>query len=308
MTHDEIIAALRSSNGQLERIVAGLDEGQMSRRRADGHWSVKEVIGHLRDASALFHYRISRISHEDNPLLPDADTDALVANGNYNAADAAALFAETARLDNQLAGLLAGLDEAGWQRSGTHATNGLITVEQIATYHVNHAQGHSTEISERLAGAKLTHEQMIAALHHNAGQLATLVAGLDEERLRQPATNGWSIKELVGHLYDASGQYAIRFRRIAGEHSPTLPGYDQEQMVRDGDYQNRELAPLLHEIASRDEQTAAFLSGLPATAWQRIGVHEERGPTTLAEIVLHYVEHEHEHLAEVAQLAGSPTN
>lgn len=149
----------------------------------------------------------------------------------------------------------------------------------------------------------MNHDEMIMALQTNAGQLEAMVVGLDEETLqRRPAEGGWSVKEVVGHLRDAAEQYGTRFRNIATGDNPRLAAYDQDALVAEGMYNSRALEPVLADLIERDNATADFLQGLDAAAWQHMGVHEERGPTTLAGIVEDYVEHHHLHVRQITRL------
>ncbi|HZQ38122.1 MAG TPA: DinB family protein, partial [Dehalococcoidia bacterium] len=68
--------------------------------------------------------------------------------------------------------------------------------------------------------------------------LRRLTADLSDARLRRrPASGGWSIVEITGHLIDKTEVWGERFRHIATQNQPSLPAFDQDAWVRDRNYQ-----------------------------------------------------------------------
>jgi hypothetical protein len=60
----------------------------------------------------------------------------------------------------------------------------------------------------------------------------------DDQAIRhRPAAGEWSAIEVVGHMIDKMQIWANRAERILFEERPALPGYDQDMLVRDHDYQ-----------------------------------------------------------------------
>ncbi len=146
----------------------------------------------------------------------------------------------------------------------------------------------------------MTHEQIIDTLNSTASRIEVIVVGLNNEQLQQRGVDGhWSIKEISGHLLDDAVHYGDHFRRIVAENNPLLPGYDQDAANVEGKYNERAIKPVISEFDMLDKQIAVLLSELDEASWQRTGVHEERGPTTLEAIVVHYTRHEQEHFAEI---------
>lgn len=146
----------------------------------------------------------------------------------------------------------------------------------------------------------MTAEEIIGTLNTTASRIKMIVVGLSDEQLQQRGANGhWSIKEITGHLLDDAVHYGEHFRRIVADNNPLLPGYDQDAANVEGNYNQRPIGPVISEFDRLDKQIVALLSGLDAAGWQRPGVHEERGPTTLEAIVVHYTRHEQEHFAEI---------
>ncbi len=150
MTHDELIAAIPKTTRALDQIADRLSDEQLRQRRNDGHWSFKEVIGHLRDVAAIYSERIQLIGQVASPPFAPFDPEKLVAAGGYNSLPAEQMTAELAGLECSITQLLSGLDEAGWRRSGVHPTRGPLTIEQLASSYVDHANDHVDDLWERI--------------------------------------------------------------------------------------------------------------------------------------------------------------
>jgi hypothetical protein len=115
----------------------------------------------------------------------------------------------------------------------------------------------------------------------------------------RPAPGEWSIVEIVGHLIDKTESWGERMRRIAVEDAPFLPGFDQDEYVQQRGYQQRTLADLLPRLEELQWTLVADLRRLPAQAWQRSGVHGERGQLTLGEACRIYAISLPDHVSQV---------
>ncbi len=130
--------------------------------------------------------------------------------------------------------------------------------------------------------------------------LRRLTADLSEEQLhRRPAPGEWSIAEIVGHLIDKTEVWGERFRHIATQDQPSLPAFDQDEWVRERNYQAQPFAPLAERLGGMLMQLSAELRGFPPEAWLRAGLHEERGRLTLAEACRIYAISLPEHVEQI---------
>ena len=104
-----------------------------------------------------------------------------------------------------------------------------------------------------------------------------------EQAHSRPAEGEWSIVEIAGHLVDKTEVWGERFRRIAAEDNPRLEAFDQDEWVRNRDYQAQQFPDLASRLNGMIETLVSDLRALPEDAWERSGTHTERGIITLSE-------------------------
>src|SRR5579862_467614 len=85
------------------------------------------------------------------------------------------------------------------------------------------------------------------------------------------APGKWSIKEVVGHLSDSERIFAYRALRIARGDQTPLSGFEQDDYVRGGGFNERALASLVEEFADVRSASVALFRSLGAEAWLRRG-------------------------------------
>lgn len=90
----------------------------------------------------------------------------------------------------------------------------------------------------------------------------TLINSLSEEQaLSKYAENKWTVKEVIGHIIDSERIFSCRCLCFAREENAQLPGFDQDEYVRNGDFNNRSLHNLAKEYyALRDSNVHLFRS------------------------------------------------
>ena len=134
--------------GELRRLVASLDAGREEHRYAPGKWSVREVLGHVRDGEREFGHRAFRFSRADPTPLPGFEENHFVAAAAFDRRPAGALVEELIRLREANLAMLRELPEEAWSRSGT-ASGMAITVRALAFILAGHMQHHLNVLRER---------------------------------------------------------------------------------------------------------------------------------------------------------------
>ena len=127
--------------------------------------------------------------------------------------------------------------------------------------------------------------------------LRQAVAGMTREQLvARPVPGKWSTLEVVCHLADFEPIGADRMKRVIAEDKPTLIGADEKHFASALHYHDRDLEEELTIIEKTRQQLARILRTLPAEALARVGLHNERGPRTLEQMLVTSTGHIPHHL------------
>jgi DinB superfamily len=123
---------LKSLQNELDDLLKDLDEETLRWRPIPNKWSIKEIMCHLRDMERLAYLaRYRRILSEDNPLLANVDQDRLALESDYINQNAHAALEEFKQLRSETIQTLEAAPTDAWLRSGTHETDGPMTLEQL---------------------------------------------------------------------------------------------------------------------------------------------------------------------------------
>lgn len=120
----------------------------------------------------------------------------------------------------------------------------------------------------------------------------------DELAARRPEPGEWSVAELLGHLWDAEVAYSFRARAILAQERPRLPAYDQEAWAT---LARPPFAELLAGFATMRAANLALIRGTPEPLWERVGIHDERGPTSFQVATEEIAGHARAHLLQLDQ-------
>jgi uncharacterized damage-inducible protein DinB len=148
----------------------------------------------------------------------------------------------------------------------------------------------------------MTKDEMTAAYLAGVEKLRTAVAGLSREQLlARPVPGKWSTLEVVCHLADFEPIFADRMKRVIALDRPPLLAADENQFAAKLAYHERDVEEELAVIASTRRQLGRILRTLPDAALERVGIHSERGPKTLAELLATATSHIHHHMPFITE-------
>jgi hypothetical protein len=114
-------------------------------------------------------------------------------------------------------------------------------------------------------------------------QMLQLFAGRTErDGSIRYAPGKWSVKEILGHISDTERIFAYRALRIArGDRTP-LPGFEQDDFVRNSGFAARPLADLADEFAAVRSASIALFRSFDEQAWSQRGVASQKEVTARA--------------------------
>jgi len=137
-----------------------------------------------------------------------------------------------------------------------------------------------------------TTNELIESYLEGPRLLRKALAGMNREQLHaRPVPGKWSTLEVVCHLADFDPILADRMKRVIAEDKPSLIGADEKRFAAALHYHERDVEEELAIIDNTRRQLARILGKLPADALNRIGVHNERGPRTLEQLLTGAIDH-----------------
>lgn len=92
-------------------------------------------------------------------------------------------------------------------------------------------------------------KDMLAALPNQIDEIKSALGGLSDSQAR--FRNGpaeWSIKEVVSHLTDTERVFSYRILRISRKDKTPLPGFEQDDYVRESGADEIQISDLLSEF------------------------------------------------------------
>lgn len=154
-------------------------------------------------------------------------------------------------------------------------------------------------VNPRYAAA-LGDDDAVLVMAESPDRVRKLLRGLTEKQLEtKPAPGKWCIKEIVAHLADGEVILGSRCRFIGAHDRPPLPGYDQDAFVERLGPMNARAADLADDFAMARAVNLGLFERLPEEAWDRVGLHSERGEESIRTIVAMYAGHDRVHLAQI---------
>jgi hypothetical protein len=161
------------------------------------------------------------------------------------------------------------------------------------------AAGTGPVVNSRYAAA-LGDDDPVSVMAETPDRIMKLLRGLTERQLEtKPAPGKWCIKEIVAHLADGEVVLGSRYRFIGAHDRPPLPGYDQDAFVARLGPMNAKAADLADDFAMARAVNLGLFERLPREAWDRVGLHSERGEESIRSSVAMYAGHDRIHLAQI---------
>ncbi len=131
-------------------------------------------------------------------------------------------------------------------------------------------------------------------------QLRTALERYPKESLDfKPGPGKWSIQDIILHVAETEVHFYLRGRTIVNEPGTAIRPFDQDLWARSLDVSAQPLGEAVELVRLLREMTARQLRALPEAAWERHGVHPEKGKITLERWLEICVGHLDTHLAQL---------
>jgi hypothetical protein len=131
--------------------LAGATDAELDAVPADGGWSARQVVHHLADAETMAATRLRRLLAEDSPVIQAYPEEVFARRLRYDRPIATSMAVIEA-VRGASAELLELLDDADWQRAGTHTEDGAYSVATWLATYVAHAEDHARQITAARTG------------------------------------------------------------------------------------------------------------------------------------------------------------
>ncbi|MBC7900128.1 MAG: DinB family protein [Saprospiraceae bacterium] len=115
-------------------------------------------------------------------------------------------------------------------------------------------------------------EDILNAITLQADEIKDLAASIAENKGSYAYADGkWTVKELLGHINDGERIFAYRALRIArGDRTP-LSGFEQDDYIATGRFNERTVSDLADEFVLLRRSNIKLFENLEEEAWHRMG-------------------------------------
>ena len=143
----------------------------------------------------------------------------------------------------------------------------------------------------------------IEVLEQLPATFSKAVSGLTPEQLETPyRPEGWTVRQLAGHVPDSHANAYIRFKLALTEYEPTIKPYKEDMWARLPDTANTPVEVSLQLLSALHARWVALLRGMDSSDFGRTLRHPEMGVLELNRMLALYAWHSEHHTAHVTAL------
>jgi hypothetical protein len=171
------------------------------------------------------------------------------------------------------------------------------TTHEYAPFYSDYIQ-RASQRSDVYAALSQQIDELHAALDPLTETQARFRPGPFEPAQDQPQE--WSIKEVIGHLNDVERVFSYRLLRISRNDATPLPGFEQEDFVREAGFDNASLKDLVCELEYLRRANILTIQNMSKTALHRYGTASEMTVSARA-LIFMLVGHVDHHMASLRE-------
>ena len=146
----------------------------------------------------------------------------------------------------------------------------------------------------------------VTVMRETPARLTKLVGNASAHQLAKRSEPGkWSIAEILTHLAEAEIGSYWRYRQMIEHNGSSLLPFDQDLWYQLGNYGQADGQESLQLFRLLREGNLRMFDRLTPEQWQLGGVHQERGPMTVADLARQIAGHDINHVAQIEKLLGN---
>jgi len=113
---------------------------------------------------------------------------------------------------------------------------------------------------------------VLAALPQQIDEIKSALGKLtDDQALFRDAPKEWSIKEVMGHLNDVERVFSYRLLRVSRNDATPLPGFEQDDYVREAAFDKHPLKDLIREFEHLRRANILAINNMSDESALRVG-------------------------------------
>jgi uncharacterized damage-inducible protein DinB len=146
-------------------------------------------------------------------------------------------------------------------------------------------------------------QQRIEELAATAVRLRSAVAGLTDEQLDTPyRPGGWTVRQVVHHVADASMNGFIRAKLTLTEEKPLVKTFEENDWAELIDTKQLPVEPSLKILEGIHTRMDTLMRSLPLESFSLAFQHPDSGLNTLDRLLAYFTWHGKQHAAHITTL------
>jgi hypothetical protein len=140
---------------------------------------------------------------------------------------------------------------------------------------------------------------VFAAISQQLDEMKSALGNLSDKQARfRNGPEEWSIKEIISHLTDGERVFSYRMLRISRNDKTALPGFEQNDYVKESGADELPLEDLLAEFEFLRRANILAIKGMSEEATKRIGT-ASNSPISVRALIYILVGHVEHHMASL---------